>query len=163
MLYFSNFNSLLDFLWVIEVFHSSPLVIMQSSRKYNKPNRKEQGDLALGMICFGQFVTSSARLDTVSLKSIKRILGGGYLGRTDGICPANKLVITHVWYLQDPVKVWWEVATFRFGSTRPASSRVQKKQFFWCHSLLIRMQSYQTLQTTACDAKRYIPLQNSSN
>lgn len=76
-----NFNNLLDFLRVIEIFHSSTLVIMRSSRKYNKLNREEQGDLAPRASCFSQFVTSSARLRTLSLKSIKRILGGGYLGR----------------------------------------------------------------------------------
>ncbi len=93
VLYFSNFNNLLDFPWVIEIFHSSTLVIMRSSAKYNKPNQKVQGDLALGMSCFSQFVTSSARLDTVSLKSIKRILGGEYLKR------ANALLLPRSWRL----------------------------------------------------------------
>lgn len=45
------------------------------------------------MSCFSQFVTSSARLDTVSLKSIKRILGGVHLERT------NAWLLPKSWWL----------------------------------------------------------------
>jgi len=43
---------------------------------------------------FSQFVTSSARFDTVSVKSIKRILGGIYLDGAEAF-RAKKLLIMH--------------------------------------------------------------------
>lgn len=131
-----NFNNLLDFLRVIEIFHSSTLVIMRSSRKYNKPNRKEQGDLALRVSCFSQFVTSAARLRTLSLKSIKRILGGRYLGRAHA-----SLLPTIQWL---PVTLVSEIpsksdegSSFSFWIPTPSSRCVQKakKQFFSCANI----------------------------
>lgn len=93
---------------------------MRSNRKY-KPNQKEQGDLALRMSSFSQFVTSSASPDTISLKSIKRMLGGVNVGRR------NTFLLPKSWWLPmtGPVKVWCEVTTFPFHL---ASSRIQKRK-----------------------------------
>lgn len=85
---------------------------MRSSRKVQQTEPEEQGELALGTSRFSQFVTSSACLDTVSLKSIKRILGGVYLERASARLLPKKPVITRDWRQQNPVPVRWEVTQF---------------------------------------------------
>lgn len=112
--------------WNLPRFHPHHYAEQQ---KVQQTKPKEQGDLAHRMSRFSQFVTSSACPDTLSLKSIKRILDGLYL---EG---ANARLLPKRWWLLVTVSAKCRQTPARGQHFSFGTFFSSLRQLFWCKKI----------------------------
>lgn len=119
--------------WNLPLFHPHHYAEQQ---KVQQTKPKEQGDVAHRRSCFSQFVTSSARPDSLSLKSIKRILDGVYLESAHARLLPNScwLLLTVTAKSCQTLMRGWHISLWTYFFQPWAIIVMQKEQFDTYHN-----------------------------